>query len=292
MDYFINFIKAPAIILVLVGSITSAILSLITAIKSEKTVRILSFVTFGVCFLTIAGGVLSGYSGYMQTLSLNNKTNQFFEISEKNSQLGLQIADLSRRNQELSEFTLNSVTSGDSYPTISVPMRNGEFGGFFVVSVHGENPLYDVRGKIFDVADYREAEASGQQLMLVSKEQSFTSGNISPGYPTTLFNRVMSQPVKIHDFKDRQSYRFIAHFYTRYHYFTFHLALEPDEKNEDHWLHAWEVFCDQEKKPLAQSIPDDFPKDAEGKVDFLLMPKVSSESEEEVITTPLDQDLP
>jgi len=292
MDNFINFIKAPAIILVLVGSIASAILSLITTIKVEKRLRTLSFVTLCACILTITGGVLSGYSDYIETLSSNNKSNQIVELSEKNSQLGLQIIDLSKRNQELSEFTLHSVTGGDSYPTISVPMRSGEFGGFFVVSVQGENPLYDVRGKIFDVADYREAEASGQQLMLLSNEQNFALGNISPTYPTVLFNRVMSRPVKISDFKNRQSYRFIAHLYTRFHIFTFHLALEPDENNENHWLQAWEVFRDQGKKPFAQSIPDDFPKDAEGIVDFLLMPKVSSESEEEVITTPLDQDLP
>lgn len=167
-----------------------------------------------------------------------------------------------------SKHLLASLTGGDSYPLIIFT----PYDRSFFICIKGEYPLHDVHGKIFDVAVLREAQArNADSLSPVAGEQYFEIGTLSSAYGLNLTNKLSNRPVLLSNFTDRKSYRFMVHLYTRHHTFNVHLALELNNKGS--WNQAWQVFRDREQKPMAQSIPEDFPKDTTGNVDFLLLPK-------------------
>ena len=169
-----------------------------------------------------------------------------------------------------SKHLLASLTGGDSHPLVIVTQDDGSF----FICVKGEYPLYDVNGTIFDVAALREAQArNADPLSPIEGTQYFEIGTLSPAYGLNLIDKRTNRLVLLRNFAVRKSYRFMVHLYTRHHTFNFHLALEPYTNSEATWNQAWQVFRDREEKPMAQSIPEDFPKDINGNVDFLLLPK-------------------
>lgn len=168
-----------------------------------------------------------------------------------------------------SQHLLASVTGGDSYPMIIISSD-----GSFFIYVEGKYPLHEVQGDIVDVESMREVQAKGADFRnSVARTQYFEVGTLSPAYGLNISNRNTARIINIRDFIHRSSYRFIVHLYTRYHTFRLHIALEPNKKQKGLWDQAWQVFRDQEQKPMAQLIPPDFPLNEEGTVDFLLLPK-------------------
>jgi len=171
----------------------------------------------------------------------------------------------SLQNEKDSQHLLSSLTGGDSYPLIITG------GGNFFISIVGEYPLHEVQGKIVDVASLRETqEKFGFMHQEVPNTQSFEIGTLSPAYGFDLINRNTNNLINLNQFKSRKCYRFIISLFTRHHTFSFRLALEPNEK-EKRWHLAWQVYRDQEKIPIAESIPDEFPLNSDSEVDFLLM---------------------
>jgi len=169
------------------------------------------------------------------------------------------------QNEKDSKHLLSSLTGGDSYPLI---ISGGEN---FFISIVGKYPLHEVQGKIVDVASMREQqEEFGFIHDEVPKTQYFEIGTLSPAYGFDLINRNTNRHINLKQFKARKCYRFIISLYTRHHTFSFRLALEPNEK-ENRWHLAWQVFRDQEKAPIAESIPEEFPLNSDLEVDFLLM---------------------
>ena len=168
-----------------------------------------------------------------------------------------------------SKHLLASLTGGDSHPLIIATPSDGSF----FVSITGEYPLHEASGQIFDISDLREQQAKGVHPGApIPRAQAFELGTLSSAYGTNLINRATGRQINIKDYKQRNSYRFMVHLYSRHHTFNFRLALEPHDEHKGAWHQAWEIFRDQEKEPLAKSIPDDFPVNSVGKVDFLLMP--------------------
>ncbi len=169
-----------------------------------------------------------------------------------------------------SKHLLASLTGGDSHPLVILT----QYDGSFFICIKGEYPLHEVHGKIFDVAALREAQSkNADPLSPIAGTQYFEIGTLSSAYGLNLTNKLTKRPILLSNFTARESYRFMVHLYSRHHTFNFHLALEPDHKNKGIWQQAWQVFRDQEKEPMAQAIPDIFPKDIDGTVDFLLLPK-------------------
>lgn len=182
----------------------------------------------------------------------------------------------SAQDAKESKHLLASLTGGDSYPLIIVTQHDGSF----FICVKGEYPLHDVNGNILDVAALREAQAkNADPLSPIDGTQYFEIGTLSPAYGLYLIDKRTNYPVLLKNFTARKSYRFMVHLYTRHHTFDFRLALEPYTNSKNTWNQAWQVFRDQDQKPMAQSIPEDFPKDIEGNVDFLLLPKSKMGSE-------------
>ena len=172
----------------------------------------------------------------------------------------------SQQNEKDSQRLLASLTGGDSYPLII------SSGGEFSISIRGEYPLHEVQGKIVDVASLRESqEEFGFMRDTVPYTQFFEIGTLSPAYGFHLINRNTNRPINVNQFKLRKCYRFIISLYTRHHTFSFRLALEPNDKQKGVWHMAWQVYRDDEKEPIADSIPEDFPLNSNSEVDFLLM---------------------
>jgi len=169
-----------------------------------------------------------------------------------------------------SQHLLSSLTGGDSHPLIIACPSDGSFS----ISVKGDYPLHEVQGDMLDVVALREAQAKGAYTTVpVPGTQFFNIGTLSSAYGTSLSNGINARPLNISEFTPRKSYRFIVHLLTRHHTFNYFLALEPHEKYKGAWHQAWQVFRDREQTPMDQSIPVDFPRNKEGEVDFLLLPK-------------------
>jgi len=171
----------------------------------------------------------------------------------------------SAQDAKYSQHLLASLTGGDSHPLITATLHDGSF----FVSVAGKYPLHEVHGQIFDVFDLREKQAKDvNRLSPIPRAQIFEIGTLSSAYGSNLTNRATGQQISIRDYNPRNSYRFMVHLYTRHHTFNFRLALEPRGQNKGGWHQAWQVFRDSEQVPMKQSIPNDFPMNADGEVDF------------------------
>ena len=151
MEFF-NFILSPSVLIVLVGGVVSAILSYFSASKSEKTLKLLSKATLYASLLVIFGGILSGYSDFIKSKQLETKTDQIFALSKKNSDLGQQIAELSKRNQELNEYSINSITGGNSYCYYQLGINHSKPNNYLLrMLMHvGEFPIFDLSIRIVD----------------------------------------------------------------------------------------------------------------------------------------------
>ena len=188
--------------------------------------------------IAVVGSLMAAYGGYLGSL----------------------------KDQKESQNLLNSLTGGDAYPLIILS------GNEFSISVRGRFPLHDVTGQIMDVESLREQQESGDWIgKAVSNTQYFDLGTLSPAYGLHILNRATNQPIKLSNFKSRKSYRFSINLYTRHHIYSFRLALEPYPESKGSFHQAWQVYRDNDKEPMAEMVPDDFPLNKDNEVDFLLM---------------------
>jgi hypothetical protein len=181
--------------------------------------------------------------------------------------LGVYLGSL--QDAKKSQHLLSSVTGGNSHPLILA-----QLDGSFFICVKGDYPLHEVHGQIFDVQELRKTQAKNfNPLSPVPRAQYFELGTLSSAYGMKLINKITKQPVLLRQFKQRKSYRFMVHLFSRHHTFNFRLALEPSPNNDGSWLQAWQVYRDSTTNSMDQSIPNEFPRDSDGEVDFLLLPK-------------------
>ena len=87
---------------------------------------------------------------------LNDKSNELLQIkSDRISELSQENLKLAEKNTELSQQSLNQITGGNSWAYLSggVPTRNGIANQPFMPILNhvGDNPLYDLKIKIFDI---------------------------------------------------------------------------------------------------------------------------------------------
>ncbi len=170
----------------------------------------------------------------------------------------------SLQNQKDTEHLLASLTGGNSYPQVIIS------GIEFSIAIRGNYPLHEVHGEVVDISSLRELQASGNYPHKpVPYTQYFNIGTLSSAYGLHLINRTTGKPLNVNQFKKRKCYRFMVKFFTRHHTYNYRLALEPRENGG--WHQAWQVYRDQEKEPMAETIPEDFPKNLNNEVDFLLM---------------------
>lgn len=151
---FLKFIISPATIVILIGGLTIAIFGYLASNKEKKTTP--KYISVGALIgglLVIIGGVLSGYSDFKQTNLLNIRTEQIYNLSKDNTKLSIRNTELSKLNKELNEYTINSITGGDSfcYYKIAYPGAVGSKNTFSRWLTHiGRFPIYDLSIRIYD----------------------------------------------------------------------------------------------------------------------------------------------
>jgi hypothetical protein len=258
---FLDFIILPTL-LILLGGISSAILSYYSARKTKNTQKNLSVGMLFASLIVIVGGLLSGYSNYKKSLLIDSKTDQIIAVSKDNTELGKQIAELSKQNRKLNEYTINSITGGTSfcYYVIAIGPSLSDKCFLRMLMHSGEFPLFDLSIRIHDSYKNSKIIKSGNWNYDSFKDaeeilKKTTFFKYSQGNPFEDFSEVFCLPEET----DEQRYSI---FFTARNG-DWHQTVKFRKINGK-W--KWATKVTRVNVVLDQYIHPDFPKDKDGNV--------------------------
>lgn len=259
MSEFSQYLLNPATIALILGGILTSFFGFLAGIsKTERTPKWISWGSFIAGIIVLGAGILSGYQGQITAVSMQEKTAQIAEISQKNAELAL-------NNSELSKKIANSITGGDSYCYVLVGNPSKTNLSDLMLITEGEYPLYDVEVRIHDL-DQRVANFKNRIQKDISSNMSTSDffnlinrsakiikiGNIglNQGYPLG----ALSLP------KDVDKARYEIEIMARNGRV---LQLVQFRRMESKWIWAEKIYFHD--KVVKRYIDPDFPKDDESK---------------------------
>lgn len=162
-----------------------------------------------------------------------------------------EIARLTRR-------TLDSVTGGDSFPSLSVFLEDDHNSGMLAIRHHGEHPLYDVTARVVDLQKAASIKPRpGLTFEAVTAADTYLQiGTLVPSY-ISFRGRVDLGDVDRRDFN--------VFFVARNGGFTQNYRLVRVEKG---WTSASRVIRDLDQKIMFEVVRDDYPRSKEGNVEW------------------------
>ena len=191
--------------------------------------------------ISVVGVVISGIGAFLasqqQTSSALNLLNKSEEIA--------------RLNQELA----NSVIGGDSFCYLNVANIDSVKNiGIFVVVHRGKDPLYDLNAMIVDLE--KKNQIKGKPSLATVRQ---TSTDIPLGTLIPSSVRMLDQIT----LGNGDTRRFSITFSARNGFFIQVLRLK---KIHGKWVHATKVL--RENKVIYEEVDDEFPRTAEGNVEW------------------------
>lgn len=231
-----------------------------------KVAYIVTFIVLGCCALVFV--IRQSRESAKSETELNNKIEQLSHSSariaglqEQNNELQTKILDLARSNASLAKESISTVTGGDSFCYMNFSYQ---FGMPTPVLIHsGKYPLYDVQVRITDLNKFRRKVELHQPLDL-SSDINLTIGELQVG--RVWINRGLAVP-----FSDERAQDFNIFFSARNGIWTEILRLR---KVGNSWSPALRVrfsptdIPNPPAKPAFEQVPKDFPRNADGLVDW------------------------
>ena len=158
----------------------------------------------------------------------------------------------SHQTAQLNQELMNSITGGDSFCRLIIGNIDSVKNiGQFMILHEGKHPLYDVSVRIVDLDKWDQLKG----------EVSFATMNISLG------NLIPSSAQMLHQaaLGNGDTRRFTIQFSARNRFFSQALRLK---KIHGKWVCATEVRDMREDKVIYEKIDDEFPRTAEGNVEW------------------------
>lgn len=210
-------------------------------------------------YISFAGAMLVALGVLLAHFEKQQKENEKLErelkfqteLRDKNEELVAQ----SNKVAELSERIRNLVTGGNSYCYFA-PLQNGTAPESWVVVPVGEFPLYDVKAEITDLQKIRELGPNPTLAQWSSAKSSITLGTIQPELAQNVGNIFGISG-------DYRSFR--IHFSARNGMLTQTIKMRLINGR---WVVAMRVSRMSDNKVLLESIPNNFPRGANGEMDW------------------------
>ncbi len=132
--------------------------------------------------------------------------------------------------------------------------RDSEYG-VPTISLAGDHAIENVSGKFLDIRDYKAYQKEGKNSMEYPNVM-FKFDYVSPAGPSILVDE---------SFRILEGGRYLISFYTPYHRFKEHLAVER-ATGKDYYLSAYKIYKDGEL--IFTEYPEEFPIPL-NEIDFL-----------------------
>lgn len=169
---------------------------------------------------------------------------------------------LKQKNEEIAALTrqtLESVTGGDSFPSISMFLEDARSTGYLAIHHHGKHPLYDVTARMVDLqrADSIKPQPGFTLEDLTVADTYLQIGTLVPKY-TSFRGRI--------DLGDANRRDFDVYFVARNGGFTQNYRLA--KLANGNWTSANRVVRDSDKRVMLEIVRDEFPRGKDGTVNW------------------------
>lgn len=206
--------------------------------------------------LILIGGILTLIGAFWSSHQDNIKEKLINEKNEIIISKTQEISDLNAR-------TVSILTGGESFPYAILGLPDG----VPILQLNGEYAIQNVEGRFLDVRALRKHQ---RKYGITGQFQGdyFKKNIISPAFGSTLVSK---------NFYIENGGRFLVHFYTPYHTFTQHIAVEKDPSSNVK-LQAYRIYRDD--KLIFTHYPENFPIQLDN-IDFL--ENISDEEAKELL---------
>lgn len=151
MDLIVYLFNFPTLAMLIGGLAIAFFGYLVTRSKKNQTPKSIAICSLIAGILVVIGGVMASIQQIRSEESLQIKTDSIEKLSERNTELSLQIADLAKRNADLNRYIASSLTGGDSF-CYYVLFYSGVGKDIInrMLTHVGQYPLYDLHIRIVD----------------------------------------------------------------------------------------------------------------------------------------------